>query len=150
MSEPNNVTPFRPRPKPAPSRKSGFDPQRPQHKVLAVHGLTIATFLIYQFLTAPWNLAGLGLGVAAVAIASSNRNEGMPWAMTHHEFALRTVLIGGAVWMISGLLGWIPFLGLAISFVQLAVLVWVLVRATVGLVRALGRKPTPNPRTPLI
>ena len=153
MSEPTNVTPFRPRPKTPPPRGSrGFDPQRPQHKVLLMHGLTAAAFLVTWALTFPLSLLGLGAGIGAVAIAQSNRRDGMPWAQTHHEFGVRTLLLGAAVWVVVGLLVMLPIPGLAaiVDLVQLAVLVWVLARTAAGIWRALNRRPTPNPMTPLL
>lgn len=153
MSEPTNVTPFRPRPKTPPPRGSrGFDPQRPQHKVLLMHGLTAVAFLLNWWLAFPLSLLGLGAGIGAVAIAQSNRREGMPWAQTHHEFGVRTLLLGAAVWVVAGLFVMLPIPGVAtaVELVQLVVLVWVLARTAMGVWRALNRKPTPNPLTPLV
>lgn len=149
MDRRDNVTPFRPR-RPNQPQRPGFDLQRPQHKVFLVHALTLATFAVYGFFTTPITYLGLGLGVAAVAIAASNRAQGMPWAATHHEFALRTVLIAGAVWMLSGLLLILPGAGAVVFGVQWVTLAWVAVRVAAGFIRALLRRPTPNPRTPLI
>lgn len=151
MAEPpTNVTPFRPRKPPEAERKSGFDMQRPQHKVVLVYALGAIAFAIYFVTSMPIELIGLGFGVACVAIAASNRDDGMPWARTHHEFALRTMLIGAAVWMIAGLLTWVPLLGAVASLAQIATLIWVGVRFGVGLLRAAQRKPVPNPMTFLV
>jgi uncharacterized membrane protein len=150
MNEPSNITPFRPRPRPQPNAPKGFDAQRPQHKVYLVHALTLAAFLVAWQTSFPIELLGFGAAVAVVAIASSNRREGMPWAQTHHEFALRTVLLGGAVWIVAGMLLFLPLIGPIIAVVQLVVLAWVVVRSLASLVRAYGRRPVPNPLTPLI
>lgn len=150
MAEPSNVTPFRPRKPAPPPKKPGLDLQRPQHKVVLVYALTAGAFLFYWLTVPPISYMGLALGVAAVAIAASNREEGMPWARTHHEFALRTVLIGGAVWVLAALVMWIPVVSTVAFFVQLAALAWVGVRVVAGLIRAAQRKPTPNPRTLLL
>jgi uncharacterized membrane protein len=150
MTEPNNVTPFRPRPKSRPTAPKGFDVQRPQHKVYLVHGLTLAAFAITWLLDFPFELLGLAAGVAAVMVASANRREGMPWAQTHHEFGLRTILLGGSVWLVVGMLAMLPLVGGLVGVVHLIVLAWVGVRAVAGLIRAFGRKPVPNPLTPLI
>jgi len=150
MNEPNNVTPFRPRPKPAPPGRKVFDAQRPQHKVFLVHGLTLAAFAVSWLFGFPLELLGVAAGVAAVAVAASNRREGMPWAQTHHEFGLRTLLLGGGVWMIAGMLVFLPLIGGLVIFVQIAVLIWAGLRAGVGLLWALQRKPVANPLTPLI
>ncbi len=148
--EPNNVTPFRARPRPRASAPKGFDAQRPQHKVFMVHGLTLASFLVTWLLAFPLELLGFAAAVAAVAVASANRRDGMPWAQTHHEFGLRTILLGGAVWIIAGMLAFLPLIGFVVAFVHIAVLIWVGVRAIAGLVRAYLRRPVPNPHTPLI
>jgi|688.fasta_scaffold865117_2 uncharacterized membrane protein len=153
MNEPTNITPFRRRPQPPKLQgPRGFDPQRPQHKALLMHALTAAAFLINWAAPFPGSLIGLGAGIGAVAIAQSNRREGMPWAQTHHEFGIRTLLLGAAVWVVSGLLIMAPAPGVAtaVSFIQLLVLAWVLARAAVGFWRALNRKPTPNPLTPFL
>jgi uncharacterized membrane protein len=117
-----------------------------------MHGLTAAAFLLNFFLAFPFSLIGLAAGIAAVAIAQSNRRDGMPWAQTHHEFGVRTLLLGAAVWVVVGLLVMLPLPGVAaaVQVVQLVVLVWVLIRTAAGVWRALNRKPTPNPLTPLI
>ena len=117
-----------------------------------MHGLTAAAFLVTWALTFPLSLLGLGAGIGAVAIAQSNRRDGMPWAQTHHEFGVRTLLLGAAVWVVVGLLVMLPIPGLAaiVDLVQLAVLVWVLARTAAGIWRALNRRPTPNPMTPLL
>lgn len=150
MADRDNITPLRPRRPPPRTERKLIDLNRPQHKVLLTHALVWATFVLHFVLSFPLELIGLAAAIAAIAIATSNRYDGMPWARTHHEFALRTLLIGGAIWIISGMMGFIPFIGLLVLLTHFAVLGWVSVRCAVGLWRAGKRKPTPNPRTMLI
>jgi uncharacterized membrane protein len=95
------------------------------------------------------NYVVLALVIAAVLIAASNRREGMPWAMTHHEFALRTLVIGWAVTTLVRLLGYLPGVGaatfLVILIVTVVVLLWTFLRGSVALVFAVLRKPMPRP-----
>ena len=146
----DNVTPFRPRrpQRPAPKRSDPLKSHR--GKVVIVHLLTLAAFAIYLLTRAPITFLGLAFGIAAIAIASSNRREGMPWATTHHEQALRTIVIGAAVWTLGSLLAFIPGMG-SVSFgITIVVGLWVLLRAGVGLVLGGLRKPVPNARGMLI
>lgn len=148
----DNVTPFRPRPrKPPPHRPQGQGLGLKTHrgKAVLVQLAALAAFaLSFAFPTFPLSLLGLAVGVAGVFIAVSNRMEAMPWAATHHEHAMRTIVIGAAIWTLAGLL---PLFGADILvtitfFVWLGVLIWVAVRAGVGLVLAILRKPINNPR----
>lgn len=146
----DNVTPFRPRRAPNPPPGStGPGWKTPRGLALIGHGLTLATFMTYFFGSGAVDYVALGLGVAALAIAASRREEGMPWARTHHEFTLRTLIGGGAIWLLALLSSAIPGVGAYASYGLLAVLIWVAVRSIVGAVRAVLRRPIPSPTTPL-
>ncbi len=149
----DNVTPFRPRrPPPKPPRQR-FNLQSQRGKALLVQALTLTCFACTFFLTAaPWSYVGLAFGVAAVAIAASNRTEGMPWARTHHEHALRTVIIGAVAWTLLSLLLFIPYgpIVLVVFWGRVAIALWTGARALIGVGLALFRRPIPNPRGPLI
>lgn len=161
----DNVTPFR-RPKPVrPQQQGGWGFKTHRGKAMLVQVLTFIAFLlnlagaaagqilfalagfdVSQARIALW-IAGIGVSVAAVLIALSNRGQGMPWANTHHEHALRTLFIGYAIWTLGSLLGYIHnVLSVATIFIQLGVAVWALLRALIGFVLAMGRKPIPHPR----
>ncbi|MBL8549585.1 MAG: hypothetical protein JNJ73_06350 [Hyphomonadaceae bacterium] len=146
----DNVTPFRPRrpQRPAPKRTDPLKSHR--GKVIIVHSLTLAAFAIYLFTGPPITFVGLAFGIAAIAIASSNRREGMPWATTHHEQALRTIVIGAAVWTLGSLLAFFPGMSSVAFGISIVVAIWVLVRAGVGLVLAALRKPVLNARGMLL
>jgi uncharacterized membrane protein len=145
----DNVTPFRRPPQPKePDRRQG-SLKDPHSQAMLVHALTIASFVIF-FVTDGelFDLLALALGFAALAIAASKRNTPPSWAATHHEFALRTVMLGGAVWIASTILGIIPAVGgLAAWGVQIAVLAWAGVRCLMGLLRARERAPMVRPRS---
>ncbi|MBI1251685.1 MAG: hypothetical protein GC189_09465 [Alphaproteobacteria bacterium] len=153
MNDPNfdNVTPFRRR-RPAPRKGGGMGWKSHRGKALMAHGLTLGAFAIYFFFPAPpISYLGLAVGIAAVAIAAGNRDDGMPWARTHHEHVLRTLIIGAAVWTLSSLLllfgsGFLSF----VVWTRIAVCVWVLIRSGVGLILASLRKPIPHPRGALL
>ncbi len=160
----DNVTPFR-RPKPLrPQQQGGWGFKTHRGKALLVQALTLlaftfgvlsslAGFLIPTssgFLVQPhfilW-IVSMGISIAAALVALANRHDGMPWANTHHEHALRTLIIGYAIWTLGSLLGYINgVLVIATIFIQLAVAVWAILRSLVGLVLASQRKPIPNPR----
>ena len=148
----DNVTPFRRRPPPKPAQRSGGLTSH-RGKAILVHALTLVGFAtsLLLALPTPFSLIPMAVGVAAVAVAFSNRTEAMPWAQTHHEHALRTLLIGYAVWTLGSLiLGLIGPLAIAVPFIKFGVLIWVAIRSGVGLVLAILRKPIPNPRGPLL
>ncbi len=149
--QPDNVTPFRPR-RPPPRRGGGLGLKSHRAKAIMAHALTLGSFGVYFFLPAPpMSYLGLALGIAALAMAAGNRDEAMPWARTHHEHALRTIVIGAAVWTLSSLLLFFGGTFSAIVFwTRVVIAVWVLIRAGAGLVLATLRKPIPNPRGPLI
>ncbi|MDX2235179.1 MAG: hypothetical protein NW200_11845 [Hyphomonadaceae bacterium] len=147
MSESDNVTPLRP-PEP---RKPLFDVRDPKSQTILVYALTVMAFGINwignQFVA--W--IGLGLGVAALAIAASKRDEGPFWARSHFEFALRTIIIAAVAWTIVSIIGVIPILGWIIAWlVKPIVMIWVVVRAAVGFLRASETKVIDNPVTWLI
>ncbi len=145
----DNVTPFRPRPKPVkPQQSGGMGFKTHRGKAVLAHLLTLAAFALNWFLpTGPLSLIGMAVGIAAVVLAYSNRGEGMPWAATHHEHALRTLIIGYSIWVLGSLLIYISrFLGLATVFVHLAIVIWAGLRAAIALALALLRKPVPNPK----
>lgn len=158
----DNVTPFRrPPPRPsAPQQEGGFGFKTHRGKAVLVHLLTIAAFLL-NFL--PYVLAFLAInlgvpnfvlqlpamaaGIAGALVAHTNRYQGMPWAVTHHEHALRTLIIGWVIWILGSMLSYIHgALGILTIFVHLGVAVWALVRASIALVFAINRKPIANPK----
>lgn len=158
----DNVTPFR-RPKPArPQQQGGWGFKTHRGKALLVQALTILAFALnlvgaaagqILFAGADIGLArmivwivAIGVSIAAGLIALANRNAGMPWANTHHEHALRTLFIGYAIWTVGSALSYVNgMLAIVTIFVQLAVAIWAILRALVGFVLAMGRKPIPNP-----
>lgn len=146
----DNVTPFRrPPPKPvAPQRGEGLGFNTHRGKAVLVQALTLAAFVANWFLTTPpLSFIALAIGVAAAVLAFSNRGQGMPWAATHHEHALRTLIIGYSIWVLASLLTYVSaFLAMATLFIQLVVAIWAGVRALIGLVFAFMRKPIVNPR----
>ncbi len=147
----DNVTPFRRRPPPKPVQRSGGVSSH-RGKAVLVQALSLAAFGLSFFLPAPpLSYLALAVGVAGAAIAFSNRADAMPWAQTHHEHALRTLIGGYAIWTLSSLLGYINGALIVVTFyIHIAVLVWVAIRAGIGLVLAILRKPIANPRGPLL
>jgi uncharacterized membrane protein len=70
----------------------------------------------------------------------------MPWANTHHEHALRTLIIGYSIWVVGSLLTLINGALFTITlYIQLGVLIWAGLRALIGLVLAILRRPIPHP-----
>lgn len=152
----DNVTPFRPR-KPPPKPKSNFNIASHRGRAVLVQLLTLAAMALNFMLAGPLSWVAWGVGVAAVAIAASNRQSAMPWAATHHEHALRTLVIGFAVSSLSTMLLYVLQLSgvpaaiiapLTIGWfwLQIAVLIWVAIRAGVGLILAIIRHPIWHPR----
>lgn len=161
----DNVTPFRRPPKRpvAPQQQGGWGFKTHRGRAVLVQALTLIAFVLNfvgsvagQFLLAATGAAqlrgviwiiGLGVGIAAVVIAFSNRNQAMPWANTHHEHALRTLVIGYAIWTLGSLLTYVHgSLIVGTMFVQIGVAVWAVLRAVIGLALSSGRKPIPHPR----
>src|SRR5262245_11659306 len=106
----DNVTPFRRPPKraPAPQQKGGMGFKTHRGRAVLVQVLTLAAFALnFFFTTAPLSFIGMAVGIAAAFIAVSNRDAGMPWANTHHEHALRTLIIGYSIWVLASLLSYI-------------------------------------------
>ncbi|MBP6690576.1 MAG: hypothetical protein KA153_11330 [Hyphomonadaceae bacterium] len=154
----DNVTPFR-RPKPKrPQQQGGLGFKTHRGKAVLVHLLTMATYVCAFFFPFPppggsplvLYVAGcisFALAIIAVTIAMPNRYSGMPWATTHHEHAIRTLLLGFVTWTLTSALLYIST-GLApVTFwTHVAIMLWAALRSIVGLVLALMRKPISNPR----
>lgn len=162
---PDNVTPFRPRRPPPKPAGGGFGLSTHRGKAVLVHVLTLAGFaLSFLFPGPPLSWLALAVGFSAAAIAYSNRAEAMPWASTHHEHAFRTLLIGFALITLLRLPAYfmpreiadettmqiVQTASQVIFWATLAVLIWVALRAIIGLVLASLRKPIPHPRGMLI
>lgn len=147
----DNVTPFRRRPPPKPAQRGGGISSHRGKAVLA-QALTLAAFaLSFIFAAPPLSYIAMAVAIAGGAVALSNRAEAMPWAQTHHEHALRTLIIGYSVLTLASLLTFINGSMLVVYFyVQIAVTIWVAIRAGVGLVLAIMRRPIWNPRGPLL
>lgn len=148
MSRNDNVTPFRRPPKrPQVRASSGGGVATPRGKAVLSQSLALAAFPLMFFLSAPpLSFIGLAVALAGVFIAASNRAAAMPWARTHHEHALRTIVIGGSIWVLASLLLLLgPIVGIATMYIQIAVVIWVVVRAGVGVVCAIMRRPIARP-----
>jgi hypothetical protein len=104
----DNVTPFR-RPPPkrpvAPQQSGGWGFKTHRGKAVLVHALTLACFALPFLLGGlPFiRWIGIGLGIAGAVVAYTSRAEAMPWAATHHEQALRTLLIAFTGMMVLSL-----------------------------------------------
>lgn len=146
----DNVTPFRrpPPPKPVRRQQEGWGFKTHRGKAVLAHLLTIAAFAVNFFVRMPpWSFIGMVVGLAAFLLVYSNRGQAMPWANTHHEHALRTLIIGYSIWILASLLTLLSGALFTITmYIQLAVLLWAGVRALIGLVLAIMRKPIPNPK----
>ncbi len=158
----DNVTPFRRPPKrpAAPQQQGGWGLKTHRGKAVLVHVLTLAAFAL-NLLPLVMGASGLGLpvpreivaviaiavAIAAALLAHANRGEGMPWAATHHEHALRTLILGYSIWVLASLLTYVgSFLYLATLLIQLTVSLWALLRSLVALILATMRKPILHPR----
>lgn len=154
----DNVTPFR-RPKPVrPQQKGGLGFSTHRGKAVLVHLLTIGTYVCAFFFPFPppptspivLYIAGcftFALAIIAVTIAMPNRYTGMPWATTHHEHAIRTLLIGFVLWTLSSALTYISSVfGIVAFWAHIVIMLWAILRSGVGVVLALMRKPIRNPR----
>jgi uncharacterized membrane protein len=144
----NNVTPFRRPPVREPDRRQGSF-KDPDKQAMLTHGLAFTCFLVF-FITdgEVMDFLAIAIGFCAFAVAVSKRDSQPGWAATHHEFAMRTLLIGGAVWMASTLVGIVPLVGgLGAWVIQVAVLVWVGLRGAFGILRAREREPMVRPRS---
>ena len=129
-------------------------------KAVLVHVLTIACF-VTPFLIGGVvgeqmaQLIGFGIGIAAVLIAHSSREGATPWAATHHEQAIRTIVIGSILFMVLGFPRYVvseeitsfwTFYSPIAFWAWLAIVVWGGLRAIVGLVLAGLRRPVFNAR----
>ncbi len=143
----DNVTPFRRPPKPVVRQQGGWGLKSHRGKVVLAHLLTIAAFLLNFFLsTLPWSLISLAVAIGAVLLVYTNRGQAMPWANTHHEHALRTLIIGYAINVLGSLLAVVTGALVIVSFsITVAVTIWAVLRAAIALVFAVMRKPIPNP-----
>jgi uncharacterized membrane protein len=156
----DNVTPFRrPRKPPPQKRQSGGNAwQSHRGKAVLVHVLTLATYVsafLFPFPAPPGtplvlilaSCISLAFAFMAVTLAMQNRYDAMPWAATHHEHAIRTLLIGFVVWTLASALTLVtPALGFVAFYARIAVMLWVLVRSVVGFVLAIMRKPIWHPK----
>jgi uncharacterized membrane protein len=157
---PDNVTPFRrPKPRPvAPQQGGGMGFRTHRGKAVLVQVLTLATYVsafLFPFPPPPGtpfvlvfaSCISFALAFGAIALAMPNRYSGMPWAATHHEHAIRTLLYGFVVWTLGVALIYVHgSLAIVTVYVKLAVMIWAVLRTGVGLVLALMRKPIGNPR----
>ncbi|MFT3729217.1 MAG: hypothetical protein QM759_15450 [Terricaulis sp.] len=159
----DNVTPFRRPPKRVQQKQQqGFGFKTHRGKAVLVQALTIATYAWAYFFPFPpppdaalqmWVFSSFtfALALAALSLAMSNRYDAMPWAATHHEHALRTLVFGFIVWSIADALTYISGALMVVAwYVHLAVLAWVAIRTVIGLGLALLRRPIPRPRGVLI
>ena len=146
----DNVTPFR-RPPPkrpvAPQQPGGWGFKTHRGKVVLAHLLTITAFVVnFLFRAPPWSFLGLAIGIAAVVLVYSNRGQAMPWANTHHEHALRTLIIGYALWALASVLTLISGALITITlYAQLGIALWATIRALIALVLGALRRPVPHP-----
>lgn len=156
----DNVTPFRRPPKRpvAPQQRGGIGLKTHRGKAVLVHALTLTCFL-FPFVLGGLPFAriiGIAIGIAAALIAYTSRNDSMPWAMTHHEHALRTLMFGFLGMTVLGLPSYVlsPDLvgATAIGWYNLIYLwgvilitIWAALRAVVVLVLAAMRRPVPHP-----
>jgi uncharacterized membrane protein len=136
---------------PTPPKKPAFDARDPKHMTFLVYGLMVLAFGINWTGNDLVSWIGLGFGVAALAISASKRDEGAFWARSHFEFVLRTLIVGGVVWVLATIVGIIPILGWIVAWIaKPVVMIWVVVRSAVGFLRASETKAIANPTTWLI
>lgn len=154
----DNVTPFRrPPPRPVrPQQSGGWGFKTHRGKAVLVHALTLACFVVQFALGGQLGqIIGIALAIAAGVIAFSSRAEAMPWAATHHEQAIRTLIMAFVITTVLGLPSLVVPRDLASFWLyyaqvyfwgSLIVFIWAGLRALIGLVLAGMRKPVPNPR----
>jgi uncharacterized membrane protein len=142
----DNVTPFRRRPPPP---KPAFNPKEPRELARAIYVLAAGGLALLWF-GGLISLLGVALSMAAVFIAAGNRGEGPPWAQSHFEFVLRTIVIAGCALMLLSLVQTLPLVGVVAVWLRLVVFVWAGVRLVVGFVRAIRAKPNAYARGWLI
>ena len=160
----DNVTPFRRPPKRpvAPQQSGGLGFKTHRGKAVLAHLLTLATYVLaILFRLPPLSYIALAAAVAAVLFVYSNRGEAMPWANTHHEHALRTLVIGNVIITLANVLALVVVspltpagvrdnLLLFAFWTRVVIVIWALLRALIGLVLASMRRPIPHPRGWLI
>jgi uncharacterized Tic20 family protein len=154
----DNVTPFRrPPPKPVRPQQQGWGLKTHRGKAVLVHVLTIACFVVPFVLPLGGieRFVGMGLGIAAGVIAYTSREGATPWAATHHEQALRTIVFAFVFTTLLSLPGLViprsatdimVWYSLIMFWGSIVVLIWAGIRALVGLVLAGMRKPVFNAR----
>ena len=155
----DNVTPFRPRrPPPKAPRAPNFGIATHRGRAVLVQLLTLIVFVLSFFLRfPPWSYLVTAIAVAGVAVAASSRAGAMPWAATHHEHALRTLLFGYTIITLVSLISLLfppsmaaPTVLFVVMQIQLwttiLVAIWAAIRAGVGLVLAIMRKPIWHPK----
>lgn len=158
----DNVTPFRrPPPRPVrPQQQGGMGFKTHRGKAVLAHLLTLACFAA-PFLFGPLvgpdlsRFIGIGIGIAAAVIAYSSRETATPWAATHHEHILRTLMIAFVLLTILSLpsyvvsrelTGFWNFYTPIYFWTYVVILIWVLIRSGIGLILAGLRKPIWHPR----
>ena len=154
----DNVTPFRrPPPRPVrPQQSGGIGLKTHRGKAILVHVLTLACFAVPFLIGGQLGrIVSLGIAIAAAVVAYSSRAEATPWAATHHEHVLRTLMIAYVILTVLSLPSfvvsrdfgdfWTAY-SQVYFWINLAVLLWVLIRSGVGLVLAAMRKAIPHPR----
>ncbi len=146
MARPDNVVPLRPKRR----IKRRLDWKAPRTLALLVHALTLVTFALYLLASGPLEYLAAAFGIASIAIAAGRRREGMPWACTHHEFALRTLLFGGVAWVLARLITLIPPAAPYATYAILGICAWVGLRCLWAFARAIVRLPMPRPTSPLL
>lgn len=156
----DNVTPFRRPPKRpvAPQQSGGFGFKTHRGKAVLAHLMTLAAYILsIIFPLPPLSYLALAAAVAAVLFVYSNRKEGTPWSNTHHEHALRTLVIGNVIITLADVLAMVVASPLTPGGIQtslllfafwtrIVVVIWALLRALIALVLAGMRKPVPHPR----
>lgn len=157
----DNVTPFR-RPPPkrpvAPQQSGGFGFKTHRGKAVLAHVLTLAAFaLALIFPLPPLSYIALAVAVAVFLFVYSNRGAATPWANTHHEHALRTLVIGYSIMTLADVIvmvvvtsmtpeGMRASLFMFASWTRIFTIVWAGLRGSIALVLAILRKAVPNPR----
>jgi uncharacterized membrane protein len=166
----DNVTPFRKRRPPPKPVRQGPPLSTHRGKAVAVEACALLMGVFQALLVAPhvmvWipglDQAGLALAqntpppfvssllsLAAAGcgffIALSNREQAMPWAQTHHEFALRTIVVGVCGSALASVTGFLGVLSIVAVPIRTLAALWVMARSGVGLMRAVGRQAMMNP-----
>lgn len=131
-----------------PQQEGGLGLKTHRGKAVLVQTLALAAFALnLYFREPPLAYIGMAVGIGAFALAYSNRGAANPWANTHHEHALRTVIIGYSIWTLGSLLGYVHgALGVGTIYIHFAIAAWAILRSVIGVVLAMLRKPIPNPR----